>query len=108
MKHIVEILKTSKSPLLNTICNSLNDPKIPQIITRINKIIDESIQQDDNREDLCFGVKSGINGTLDICRKVYIEILEDINKTIDKYQNTCIYIYKNTINSILLFIYCLL
>lgn len=97
MKHIVEILKTSKTPLLNTICTSLDDPKIPQIITRINNIIDESIQEDNsnynNNSDLCFGVKSGINGTLDVCRKVYVEILEEINATIDKYQNTCMYIY---------------
>lgn len=107
LKQIVEILNSSKNPLLykkyyisKIINNSFDDPKIIQIINNINTIFEENVLNNtlniQNHEQICFALKNGINGTLDIARANYCSIVDDINNLVDLYKEKCIFLIINS------------
>ncbi|CAH1773969.1 unnamed protein product [Owenia fusiformis] len=89
LKHTLELLaplqnalKDSTTPLLRAYYNTLQDPRFDIIIEKIHTIIqDDTRYQKGNlnmRTQKCFAVKPKINGLLDVARRTYTEIVNDI------------------------------
>ncbi|PRP75733.1 mutS protein [Planoprotostelium fungivorum] len=87
MKHTIElvsrmapVVRDQPCELLRAIHDTLSDATLPRLRDRICEIIDEktvwSKGASNVRNLICFAVKPGINGLLDVARKTYLETSE--------------------------------
>ncbi|KAK3612393.1 hypothetical protein CHS0354_031987 [Potamilus streckersoni] len=77
-----EALRDCENPLLKAYYKSLDDPRFETIMSKINIVIHEDTHYQTGalnmRTQKCFAVKPGLNGLLDIARRTYTEIVDDI------------------------------
>ncbi|GAB6032154.1 MutS protein msh4 [Chamberlinius hualienensis] len=89
LKHTLELVEPLASALENTECpflkkyhSMLNDERYKAIYEKITEVINIDTMQHKGtlnmRAQKCFAVKSNINGLLDIARRSYAEIIDDI------------------------------
>ncbi|XP_059093663.1 mutS protein homolog 4-like isoform X2 [Tigriopus californicus] len=89
LKHALElveplhsVLEGAESKLLNDIYNSLEDLRFQYIMERVCEIIqdDAKVQRGSAAMKLqrCFAIRNGVNGLLDVARRTYCEIVDDI------------------------------
>ncbi|XP_014681092.1 PREDICTED: mutS protein homolog 4-like [Priapulus caudatus] len=93
MKHTLELvdalqtaLGCAEAPLLKAYYNSLSDPRFEQILQKIRAVIhdDTRLQKGalNMRTQKCFAVRPNINGLLDVARRTYTEIVDDIAESV--------------------------
>ncbi|XP_076454636.1 mutS protein homolog 4-like [Babylonia areolata] len=93
LKHILalvpvlhEFLKDCENPLLKAYCKTLEDARFELIMSKINLIIHEDTMYQKGtlpmRTQKCFAVKPKVNGLLDVARRAYTEIVDDITAMI--------------------------
>ena len=86
-----ECLKTSKSFLLNDICNTLNHSTLPDLLYKVNLVVNEDVLLQTSslglRNQRCYAIKSGFNGLLDVARQTYKEATDDIHDLIAEYSD---------------------
>lgn len=93
LKHTLELieplkeaLKDCENPLLKAYCKSLEDPRFDIIITKISSVIHEDTCFQKGtlhmRTQKCFAVKPNINGLLDVARRMYTEVVDDISELV--------------------------
>ncbi|XP_070186875.1 mutS protein homolog 4-like [Littorina saxatilis] len=93
LKHVLglvpvlcEFLKDCENPLLKAYCKALEDARFELIMSKINLIIHEDTKYQKGtlpmRIQKCFAVKPGVNGLLDVARRAYTEIVDDLSDMI--------------------------
>ncbi|XP_041374859.1 mutS protein homolog 4-like isoform X2 [Gigantopelta aegis] len=79
---LLEFLKDCENPLLKAYCKSLEDSRFDAMIKSINSVIHEDTKYQKGalnmRTQKCFAVKPKVNGLLDLARRTYTEIVDDI------------------------------
>ncbi|KAG8437188.1 hypothetical protein GDO86_008035, partial [Hymenochirus boettgeri] len=89
LKHTLElvdplktVLKNCKTPLLKAYYTSLEDDRFGVILEKIGSVINDDTRYTkgclNTRTQKCYAVKPNINELLDIARKTYAEIVDDI------------------------------
>ncbi|XP_020824181.1 mutS protein homolog 4 isoform X3 [Phascolarctos cinereus] len=89
LKHTLELvdplkalLKKCNTPLLKAYCSSLEDNRFGTILEKIKTVINDDVRYLKGclnmRTQKCYAVKSNINEFLDIARRTYTEIVDDI------------------------------
>ncbi|XP_043431236.1 mutS protein homolog 4 [Prionailurus viverrinus] len=89
LKHTLELvdplkiaLKNCNTPLLRAYCGSLEDKRFGIILEKIKTIINDDARYMKGclnmRTQKCYAVRSNINEFLDIARRTYTEIVDDI------------------------------
>ncbi|XP_006888675.1 PREDICTED: mutS protein homolog 4 [Elephantulus edwardii] len=89
LKHILELvdplkiaLKNCNTPLLRAYYGSLEDSRFGIILEKIKTVINDDVRYMKGclnmRTQKCYAVKSNINEFLDIARRTYTEIVDDI------------------------------
>ncbi|CAG5045234.1 unnamed protein product [Parnassius apollo] len=84
---LVEALKTAESGKLRKIKMDFENPNYNEIAERIRKIIQEDAHLEKGAVgslQRCFAVKPEINGLLDVARRTYSELIEDIQKIVEQ------------------------
>ncbi|XP_041446275.1 mutS protein homolog 4 [Xenopus laevis] len=76
------VLKNCKTPLLKAYYNSLEDSRFGIILEKIGAVINDETRYTkgclNTRTQKCYAVKENINELLDIARRTYAEIVDDI------------------------------
>ncbi|XP_039753333.1 mutS protein homolog 4-like [Pararge aegeria] len=88
---LLEALKSAESGRLRKIKMDFENPHYEQIALRIRNIIqDEAHLEKGAMGSLqrCFAVKPEINGLLDVARRTYSELIEDIQKNVEQLSET--------------------
>ncbi|KAJ5068017.1 muts protein [Anaeramoeba ignava] len=87
---LYDLLTKFESELARQISSSLSNPSIDNMLILINELIAEETVYSRNKlqrqNQICFAIKSGINGLLDVARKTYSETIEDIYKLVELYK----------------------
>ncbi|XP_072368940.1 mutS protein homolog 4 [Scyliorhinus torazame] len=89
LKHTLELveplqgtLKTCKTPLLKAYCSSLADSRFNLILEQIKTVINDDTRYIKGclnmRTQKCYAVRPNINEFLDIARRTYTEIVDDV------------------------------
>ncbi|XP_033642505.1 mutS protein homolog 4-like [Asterias rubens] len=89
LKHTLELvpplmmaLQGSKNKLLQAYCKSLSDDRFSAMLDRLHTVINDGTRYQKGtlnmRTQKCFAVKPNINGLLDVARRTYTEIVDDI------------------------------
>ncbi|GCC35757.1 hypothetical protein chiPu_0014245 [Chiloscyllium punctatum] len=89
LKHTLELveplqgtLKTCKTPLLKAYCSSLEDSRFNLILEQIKTVINDDTRYMKGclnmRTQKCYAVRPNINEFLDIARRTYTEIVDDV------------------------------
>ncbi|CAK1580496.1 unnamed protein product [Parnassius mnemosyne] len=84
---LVEALKTAESGKLRKIKMEFENPNYNEIAERIRKIIQDDAHLEKGAMgslQRCFAVKPEINGLLDVARRTYSELIEDIQKIVEQ------------------------
>ncbi|KAH3873388.1 hypothetical protein DPMN_036623 [Dreissena polymorpha] len=95
LKHTLELvgplrdaLGDCENPLLKATYKLLDDPRFVLMLSKINCIIHEDARYQKGllvmRSQKCFAVKPKINGLLDMARKTYTEIVDDITDLVQQ------------------------
>lgn len=93
LKHTLELveplrvaLKDTEAELLKAYYESLNDNRFATIMEKIQTVIHDDTRYQKGtlnmRTQKCFAVKPHINGLLDVARRTYTEIVDDITEMI--------------------------
>ncbi|XP_068674746.1 mutS protein homolog 4-like [Montipora foliosa] len=93
LKHTLELveplrdaLKETEAELFKAYYESLNDSRFSTIMERIQTVIHDDTRYQKGtlnmRTQKCFAVKPHINGLLDVARRTYTEIVDDITEMI--------------------------
>ncbi|CAH3162066.1 unnamed protein product [Porites lobata] len=93
LKHTLELveplrvaLKDTEAELLKAYDESLNDNRFATIMEKIQTVIHDDTRYQKGtlnmRTQKCFAVKPHINGLLDVARRTYTEIVDDITEMI--------------------------
>ncbi|XP_074639659.1 mutS protein homolog 4-like [Acropora palmata] len=93
LKHTLELveplrdsLKDTETQLFKAYHESLNDSRFATIIEKIQTVIHDDTRYQKGtlnmRTQKCFAVKPHINGLLDVARRTYTEIVDDITEMI--------------------------
>lgn len=93
LKHTLELveplrlaLKDTEAELFKAYYESLNDSRFATIMERIQTVIHDDTRYQKGtlnmRTQKCFAVKPHINGLLDVARRTYTEIVDDITEMI--------------------------
>ncbi|XP_073245789.1 mutS protein homolog 4-like [Porites lutea] len=93
LKHTLELveplriaLKDTEAKLLKAYYESLNDNRFATIMEKIQTVIHDDTRYQKGtlnmRTQKCFAVKPHINGLLDVARRTYTEIVDDITEMI--------------------------
>ncbi|XP_053610160.1 mutS protein homolog 4-like [Plodia interpunctella] len=89
--QIVEALASANSGRLLKIKLDLENPNYQQIADRIRSIIQEDAHLEKGAMgslQRCFAVKPQINGLLDVARRTYSELIDDIQKMVEQLAET--------------------
>lgn len=97
LKHILEqtaeleaILGEYENPLLRTICSNMQNKELEEISQEINKIINVDFTATRNalamQNQKIYAIKTGINGLLDVSRRQYQDIIEDLHEMVNRYK----------------------
>ncbi|XP_075688972.1 mutS protein homolog 4 isoform X2 [Rhinoderma darwinii] len=89
LKHTLElveplkaVLKKCKTPLIQAYYSSIDDPRFNIILEKIKTVINDDTRYTrgclNMRTQKCYAVKPNINEFLDIARRTYAEIVDDI------------------------------
>uniref|UniRef100_UPI00398F1709 mutS protein homolog 4 isoform X1 n=1 Tax=Pristiophorus japonicus TaxID=55135 RepID=UPI00398F1709 len=89
LKHTLELveplqgtLKSCKTPLLKAYCSSLDDSRFNLILEKIKTVINDDTRYIKGclnmRTQKCYAVRPNINEFLDIARRTYAEIVDDV------------------------------
>ncbi|KFO81524.1 MutS protein 4, partial [Cuculus canorus] len=89
LKHTLELvepltaaLRSCNTPLLKAYCSSLEDTRFGTILEKITTVINDDTRYTKGclsmRTQKCYAVKPNINEFLDIARRTYTEIVDDI------------------------------
>ncbi|XP_077134925.1 mutS protein homolog 4 isoform X1 [Ranitomeya variabilis] len=95
LKHTLElveplkaVLQKCKTPLLQAYYSSIDDPRFNIILEKIKMVINDDTRYTrgclNMRTQKCYAVKPNINEFLDIARRTYAEIVDDIAAMISK------------------------
>ncbi|XP_073400920.1 mutS protein homolog 4 isoform X2 [Dendrobates tinctorius] len=95
LKHTLElveplkaVLQKCKTPLLQAYYSSIDDPRFHIILEKIKMVINDDTRYTrgclNMRTQKCYAVKPNINEFLDIARRTYAEIVDDIAAMISK------------------------
>ncbi|KAL5248605.1 hypothetical protein ACHWQZ_G017698 [Mnemiopsis leidyi] len=95
LKHLLELvkplsnaIKDSQNNLFKAMFENLQDERFAQIKARIDKIVHEDTYFQKGalnmRTQKCFAVKPNLNGLLDVARRTYSEMVDDVAETIKK------------------------
>ncbi|XP_040264757.1 mutS protein homolog 4 [Bufo bufo] len=95
LKHTLElveplkaVLQKCKTPLLQAYYSSIDDPRFNIILEKIKTVINDDTRYTrgclNMRTQKCYAVKPNINEFLDIARRTYAEIVDDISGMISK------------------------
>ena len=75
--------------LLKTMLANLRRPEIAAVRERIGVLVEEDARKRPGalamRTERYFAVKAGINGLLDVARKTYVEVLDDVQELLAQY-----------------------
>ncbi|XP_052784733.1 mutS protein homolog 4-like [Mya arenaria] len=99
LKHTLELvpplrdaLGDCENPLFKASYKLLEDPRFTVMLNKINCIVHEDARYQKGalimRSQKCFAVKPNINGLLDIARKTYTEIIDDITDLVQQMSGT--------------------
>ncbi|XP_072181746.1 mutS protein homolog 4-like [Diadema setosum] len=91
LKHTLELveplqiaLDSAQTKLLQAYHKSLQDGRFPEILGKIGTVINDETRYQKGtlnmRTQKCFAVKPEINGLLDVARKTYTELVDDISE----------------------------
>ncbi|EFA76223.1 DNA mismatch repair protein [Heterostelium album PN500] len=118
-KNIIDLLpklhdslSNMKTPLLKAIYENISNLEIKTISDETVKYFNERLPSNKSSlaNNIVYSIKDGINGLLDVCKKTYNEILNDINKLVthyqDQYKMPGIKLHHNTGKGFHLSIYC--
>ncbi|XP_032883746.1 mutS protein homolog 4 [Amblyraja radiata] len=82
VEPLQEILKSCKTPLLKAYCSSLGDSRFGLILEEIKTVINDDTRYIKGclnmRTQKCYAVRPNINEFLDIARRTYAEIVDDV------------------------------
>ncbi|XP_056388656.1 mutS protein homolog 4 isoform X2 [Hyla sarda] len=89
LKHTLElveplkaVLEKCRTPLLQAYCSSIDDTRFNIILEKIKTVINDETRYTrgclNTRTQKCYAVKPNINEFLDIARRTYAEIIDDI------------------------------
>ncbi|XP_069798495.1 mutS protein homolog 4 [Narcine bancroftii] len=82
VEPLQEILKICKTPLLKAYCSSLGDSRFSLILEEIKTVINDETRYIKGRLNMrtqkCYAVRPNINEFLDIARRTYAEIVDDV------------------------------
>ncbi|XP_059052248.1 mutS protein homolog 4-like [Achroia grisella] len=84
--NLVEALNTAMSGRLQKIKMDFENPNYNEIASRIKNILQEDAHLEKGSMgslQRCFAVKPEINGLLDVARRMYSELIEDIQKMVE-------------------------
>ncbi|XP_071983700.1 mutS protein homolog 4 isoform X2 [Engystomops pustulosus] len=95
LKHTLElveplkdVLKNCRAPLLRAYYSSIDDPRFSLILEKIKTVINDDTRYSRGclsmRTQKCYAVRPNINEFLDIARRTYAEIIDDIDGMIAK------------------------
>ncbi|CAH2048755.1 unnamed protein product, partial [Iphiclides podalirius] len=85
--RLLEALETAESGRLRSIHMDFQNPHYNEIAERIRKVIQEDAHLEKGAMgsvQRCFAVKPDINGLLDVARRTYSELIEDIQKLVEQ------------------------
>ncbi|XP_072948784.1 mutS protein homolog 4-like [Epargyreus clarus] len=88
---MVEALNIAESAVLRNIKTDLENPHYKEIADRIRSIIQDDAHPEKGAIgslQRCFAVKPEINGLLDVARRTYSELIEDIQKIVENLSET--------------------
>ncbi|XP_037294385.1 mutS protein homolog 4 [Manduca sexta] len=88
---LVESLNTAESGRLRKIKMDFENPNYKEISERIKNIIQDDAHLEKGAMgslQRCFAVKPDINGLLDVARRTYSELIEDIQKIVEQLSET--------------------
>ncbi|XP_046376598.2 mutS protein homolog 4-like isoform X1 [Haliotis rufescens] len=113
VSHLTEFLKDCENDLLKAYCKSLEDPRFEAIMSKIHTVIHEDTKYEKGtlniRTQKCFAVKPNLNGLLDVGRRTYTEIVDDIAEMVkqigEKYSLPLRTAY-NTVRGFYIQLYC--
>ena len=87
---LCQSLEAAKSVLLRTLSKEFGRPELASILESITSTLDENAQSSKlpfvNKTQHCFAVACGVDGFLDVARKVLIETTDAIYKLFDQYK----------------------
>ncbi|KAM3965284.1 mutS protein homolog 4 [Aphomia sociella] len=89
--NLIEALDTANSGRLRKIKMECENPNYNEIASRIRNIIQEDAHLEKGSMgslQRCFAVKPEINGLLDVARRMYSELIEDIQKMVEQLKET--------------------
>ncbi|XP_064639477.1 mutS protein homolog 4-like [Lineus longissimus] len=95
LKHTLELidplaaaLRDTENPLLKAYYQSLVDPRHSIIMQKIQSVIHDDTRYQKGALNMktqkCFAVKTNINGLLDVARRTYTEIVDDITEMVQQ------------------------
>ncbi|KOB67187.1 Uncharacterized protein OBRU01_20171, partial [Operophtera brumata] len=88
---LIESLKAADSGRLKNIKLDFENPHYVEIADRIRKIIQDDAHLEKGAMgslQRCFAVKPNLNGLLDVARRTYSELIEDIQKILEQLSET--------------------
>ncbi|XP_055959284.1 mutS protein homolog 4 [Patella vulgata] len=84
----VEFLKDCENELVKAYCQTLQDRRYKEMRTKISTVIHDDTKYQKGslnmRTQKCFAVKPHINGLLDVARRTYSEIIDDMAELIQQ------------------------
>ncbi|XP_061383646.1 mutS protein homolog 4-like [Danaus plexippus] len=89
--RLVEALRHASSTGLRNIKTAFENPHYEEISNRIRTVIQEDAHLEKGAMgsmQRCFAVKPEINGLLDVARRTYSELIEDIQKIVEQLSET--------------------
>ncbi|CAH2095997.1 unnamed protein product [Euphydryas editha] len=88
---LIEALQTVQSGRLRKIKMDLDNPHYEEIANQIHNVIQDDAHLEKGAMgslQRCFAVKPEINGLLDVARRTYSELIEDIQKIVEQLSET--------------------
>lgn len=92
------LISNSTHPFFTALADTLNDPNLEAISTTLDDSMTDTAQSTGNgvlsiqprksvqQRDVIYALKDGINGLLDVARRVYSERIEDIDTLVEEYK----------------------
>jgi DNA mismatch repair protein MSH4 len=89
LKHALELveplrttLEAAESDFFEEARMALEDERFESVLTRVLEILNENAKVQKGSASMrlqrCFAIKSGVNGLLDVARRIYCEIVDDV------------------------------
>ncbi|XP_055883889.1 mutS protein homolog 4-like [Biomphalaria glabrata] len=93
LKHVLELvpplrdtLENCENELMKIYCKNLEDPRYDMILTKIKEVISDETHYEKNtlqqKIQKCFAVKKNIDALLDVARKTYSELIDDLHNIV--------------------------